>query len=648
MKWHLNSVFLQLVVITMCAGCGDSGGGGTEDEPICEAQEKKCDGSDLVKCNSAGSDWDFFKECADGCEAGACKGTESCEPSCSGKTCGDDGCGGSCGDCGEGAYCALGGQCQEGTCTPQCDGKLCGNDGCGGSCGSCTEGLTCQDFQCVPGQCNPDCTGKVCGNDGCGGSCGSCAGGKACEAGQCVEPTCDPKTGIKSSASFPSVVAPYGSEVFAVYLAHLLGAPTFDDAGWSFADVTVKNTCPTTQAFKVTARLDGFSTPVEKYESLPAGAEITVSLVPTFDFPKLYGLPDVLPGTVKAQVVMDSGVVAGDFSQAVSILDVHKILLGAFFDPVLELASGLWFSAKELAATLATPKAGAVTNFVTQAIKQYPPPWGNSSGFGYSSVPYPGPISEAVWDIGVGGGWSWYFWLDAGETTEVELLSVSGGSGADIAVYFFSNDDYDANYDTLAYGQAPPAQGSYDAQAGDWFSFTASQAGWYYLVLFNTTDNWVSRDVELVRTLSAEETVRSVLKSLYDYLHAQGVNYTSLTSSVFPNTQYVRLPSETLSQKSGNCIDGTLVYASAIESLGLNPVMLFVPGHVFLAVPTSETTDSSFWVFLETTMTGSGDFDAAYMAGLDQYVTNCVESEQCEPVDIGLMRQYGVFPVNVN
>ena len=114
MKWHLNRLFLQVAVIAMCAGCGDGGGGGggTEDEPICTPQEKECDGSDLVKCNSAGTDWDFYKECASGCEAGACKSDGPCEPSCSGKACGDDGCGGSCGDCQGGLQCN-GGSCHK-------------------------------------------------------------------------------------------------------------------------------------------------------------------------------------------------------------------------------------------------------------------------------------------------------------------------------------------------------------------------------------------------------------------------------------------------------------------------------------------------------------------------------------------------------
>ncbi|MEO7095512.1 MAG: hypothetical protein ABI175_19810 [Polyangiales bacterium] len=66
----------------------------------------------------------------------------SCTPSCTGKTCGDNGCGGSCGTCPFGKACDATGACVT-TCTPACTGKTCGPDGCGGSCGTCTAPATC-------------------------------------------------------------------------------------------------------------------------------------------------------------------------------------------------------------------------------------------------------------------------------------------------------------------------------------------------------------------------------------------------------------------------------------------------------------------------------------------------------------------------
>ena len=149
----------------------------------------------------------------------------TCQPDCTGKSCGDDGCGGECGQCGAGYQCA--------------DGICVGS-------GSCSSVLTCLDvdfdqpmplswcldqatpesqqsfyklYDCVMGQCDqfviqsdcygmatqgpcgpeykeclscqPNCFWNQCGPDGCGGLCGTCPNGWSCEGNSCVcKPTC--------------------------------------------------------------------------------------------------------------------------------------------------------------------------------------------------------------------------------------------------------------------------------------------------------------------------------------------------------------------------------------------------------------------------------------------------------------------------
>ena len=163
------------------------------------------------------------------CEASTCILQDDCqspcEPKCTGKECGDDGCGGQCGDCGLDAVCQDGvcaacdqgcepfqcgavcggadcGSCEEGflcdagglckcDCQSQCAGKECGPDGCLGNCGACAPGQVCKSGQC----CVPSCASKVCGEDGCGGWCGWCAPYQQCKGGQCqaCTPECDGK-----------------------------------------------------------------------------------------------------------------------------------------------------------------------------------------------------------------------------------------------------------------------------------------------------------------------------------------------------------------------------------------------------------------------------------------------------------------------
>lgn len=113
------------------------------------------------------------KECCNqgkACDTKNMRCTSVCQPNCTNRQCGSDGCGGSCGSCPSGLGCVAG-ECTD--CTPNCLGKQCGDDGCGGKCGFCPNGNQCgSDGLC--GACQRNCQGKTCGPDGCGGNCGHC------------------------------------------------------------------------------------------------------------------------------------------------------------------------------------------------------------------------------------------------------------------------------------------------------------------------------------------------------------------------------------------------------------------------------------------------------------------------------------------
>lgn len=77
--------------------------------------------------------------------------------------------------------------------------------------------------------------------------------------------------------------------------------------------------------------------------------------------------------------------------------------------------------------------------------------------------------------------------------------------------------------------------------------------------------------------------------------------------------QRIRLPRETLKQRSANCIDGTVLVASVLEAASINPAIVLVPGHAFLAWEVQD--GSGRWDYLETTLLGSKDFDDARQTG---------------------------------
>ena len=64
----------------------------------------------------------------------------------------------------------------------------------------------------------------------------------------------------------------------------------------------------------------------------------------------------------------------------------------------------------------------------------------------------------------------------------------------------------------------------------------------------------------------------------------------------------MRLPRESLTAGTANCIDGAVLFASLLEGISLSPALVIIPGHALVAWETWE--DSGEWDYLETTMIG--------------------------------------------
>jgi hypothetical protein len=107
--------------------------------------------------------------------------------------------------------------------------------------------------------------------------------------------------------------------------------------------------------------------------------------------------------------------------------------------------------------------------------------------------------------------------------------------------------------------------------------------------------------------------VTSQVRAIYDALVDSRISYVNsiidFTPEIGMNNQRVRLPRESLSDQSANCIDGTVLFASLLEAISLNPAIVIVPGHAFLAWETGR--NSNEWKYLETTMVSTHTFDEA-------------------------------------
>jgi hypothetical protein len=122
----------------------------------------------------------------------------------------------------------------------------------------------------------------------------------------------------------------------------------------------------------------------------------------------------------------------------------------------------------------------------------------------------------------------------------------------------------------------------------------------------------------------ARQVVREQVKSLYDALKREaGLVYVNSPLNFGKQegqiTQRVRLPSTSLheSKSQANCIDGAVLYASLLELASIDPLIVIVPGHAFIGWRIWRGLDQ--YDFLETTMTGSEEFEAALKTGNQEY-----------------------------
>jgi hypothetical protein len=126
------------------------------------------------------------------------------------------------------------------------------------------------------------------------------------------------------------------------------------------------------------------------------------------------------------------------------------------------------------------------------------------------------------------------------------------------------------------------------------------------------------------------------------------LTYVNTDISFAPGTvQRIRLPGEVLEQRSGNCIETSLLYASAAEALDLEAAIILIPGHAYVGVRTDD--QNANYYFIETTLIGRASFDEAVEAGKENFAEAQPHMEAGEDwyawVNVWEAREKGIFPL---
>jgi hypothetical protein len=128
--------------------------------------------------------------------------------------------------------------------------------------------------------------------------------------------------------------------------------------------------------------------------------------------------------------------------------------------------------------------------------------------------------------------------------------------------------------------------------------------------------------------------------AIWAALQKHGIKYSSVTEtpggSPLVRSQFVRFLDQSIAMTQANCVDGSVLFASLLRKVGIHPVLVAKPNHMYVAFNLNEDTDEDEreLMALETTDIGApeiGDNNSEMpeaLANLEEQVNDRVRSSK--------------------
>jgi hypothetical protein len=449
-----------------------------------------------------------------------------------------------------------------------------------------------------------------------------------------------PGTTVQASVTYPFLIADPkgGPDYFPTAFAHLLGqALGWTDISTSLACFTLTN--PSDAPMDATLRVDlmGYSTPIEQSVTVPAYYTVKPCLNPTPALSALYALSAPVPGQVHATVTSEG-------STAPVLDDVHPVAITTgqtVFNG--KETNGEYQALYKYQAVLSMPKDPWVQALLAPAARRSA--WGTfgAGGYGMHLDANNKPIARNPVTVAIASGASHSdsVYFTAGESVTLTLDSVTCGACDSRTIDFFAIQQQTVTAPSLSLDAPQAVMSAPESGSGQEFTITAPTEGQYQLMFSNTSSD--AESVTYHRTGTQADTVIDTLQAVYEEVQSFGITYESIASSYFDPfaAQSVRWPSTVMADLAANCIDGSMLFASIIEALQLEPVVVFIPGHAFMGVRQGPSAQLLWPV--ETTMLGTAPFANALSEAMTEYGDTAVPP--IAEMDIKAARLAGLLPI---
>lgn len=157
------------------------------------------------------------------------------------------------------------------------------------------------------------------------------------------------------------------------------------------------------------------------------------------------------------------------------------------------------------------------------------------------------------------------------------------------------------------------------------------------------------RSLKHFSDLSHSEIVEMQLKAIYEAIQARGMAYINAPVSFKTGAQRVKFADEVLEDRSGNCVELTVLFASALEALGMRPEVILLPGHCMLGVRAWSRVpgeaENAELIVLESTLVGRASYAEARKRGEETFALAAQDSlVLLLPIDA--LRELGIPPAS--
>jgi len=184
----------------------------------------------------------------------------------------------------------------------------------------------------------------------------------------------------------------------------------------------------------------------------------------------------------------------------------------------------------------------------------------------------------------------------------------------------------------------------------DWYFNSYEAIGCWITPDEPSIKKWIDSSFD---STSQKHNIREDVKSLWGHLKSLNFSYVATSYSIGENKrnhyQKINIPKNTLTSRNGNCIDLSVLFASAMEAIGYDPIICLVSNpdpHAFLGWENEERKLE----FLETTVIDDKTFEEAMDFGKYQYEIhrhkfNEIYTDTYKLLKISDIRKKKYFPI---